>query len=144
MGASRKNPQGSFHYSQINVSKTYIFSNAAIKMNGKQRYTVNGVSFIQPDTPLKLADYFALRGVFTVGSIPDTTIQWRTPSYAAAVLAGKFQDFIEVVFENQENSLQSWHIDGYSFFIVGYECYSNPLFLYFRIYHNNMLLHWKI
>lgn len=113
-------------------------------MNGKQRYTVNGVSFIQPETPLKLADYFALTGVFTVGSMPDTTIQWRTPSYAAAVVAGKFQDFIEVVFENQENSLQSWHIDGYSFFIVGYECYSSPLFLYFRIYHNNMLLNWNV
>ncbi|KAL0461487.1 UNVERIFIED_CONTAM: L-ascorbate oxidase [Sesamum latifolium] len=56
--AARPNPQGSFHYGKITTSRTIVLANSAPIINGKQRYAVNGVSFINSDTPLKLADYF--------------------------------------------------------------------------------------
>eukprot|EP00253_Pinus_taeda_P020000 PITA_20000 len=81
----RPNPQGSYHYGMINTSRTIILANSAPVINGKQRYAVNSISFIQPDTPLKLADYLKISGVFN----------------------------------NSEDTIQSWHLDGYSFFVLG-------------------------
>nr|GEZ28672.1 L-ascorbate oxidase homolog [Tanacetum cinerariifolium] len=34
-------------------------------------------------------------------------------------MGADFRDFIEIVFENKENIIQSWHLDGYNFFVVG-------------------------
>ncbi|KAJ0866262.1 putative laccase [Helianthus annuus] len=82
----RPNPQGSYHYGMINTSRTIIIQSSAGRVDGKQRYGLNGVSFKPADTPLKLADY-------------------RT--------------FIEIVFQNPEDIVQSYHIDGYQFFVVG-------------------------
>ncbi|KAG0567472.1 hypothetical protein KC19_7G137200 [Ceratodon purpureus] len=118
-GAARPNPQGSYHYGQIKVNKTYVFANSALKVKGKQRFMVNGVSSLRPSTPLKLADYLKIDGVFHVGSIPDHPIDWATPSVASSVVAGDFRAFVEIVFQNPENALQSWHINGYAFFVVG-------------------------
>lgn len=99
-----------------------MLANSAAHINGKQRYAVNGVSYIEADTPLKLADYFNIPGVFTVGSISaypsaggDANAYLKT-----SVLGANYHDFVEIIFQNMENSLQSWHIDGYSFFVVGY------------------------
>jgi iron transport multicopper oxidase len=97
-GAARPNPQGSYHYGWIKV---------------------NGVISLRPSTPLKLADYLKLDGVFHVGSIPDHPIDWATRSVASSVVAGDFRAFVEIVFQNPENTLQSWHMDGYAFFVVG-------------------------
>ncbi|KAH7858098.1 hypothetical protein Vadar_019974 [Vaccinium darrowii] len=114
----RPNPQGSYHYGMIKTSRTIVLANSAPYINGKQRYAVNSVSFIPADTPLKLADYFKIGGVFNLGSIPDH------PSYgngylATSVMGADFRAFVEIVFQNWEDSVQSWHIDGYSFFVVG-------------------------
>ncbi|KAL6982629.1 hypothetical protein U1Q18_016017 [Sarracenia purpurea var. burkii] len=114
----RPNPQGSYHYGLINTTKTIRLSSSAGLINGKQRYAVNSVSFVPTDTPLKLADYFKIGGVFRVGSISDN------PSGGGifldtAVLGVDYRAFIEIVFENNEDILQSWHLDGYSFFVVG-------------------------
>ncbi|KAA8537444.1 hypothetical protein F0562_026869 [Nyssa sinensis] len=67
----RPNPQGSYHYGLINTTKTIRLANSAGQVNGKQRYAVNSVSFVPADTPLKLADYFSIGGVYRVGSISD-------------------------------------------------------------------------
>ncbi|KAJ0096808.1 hypothetical protein Patl1_28775 [Pistacia atlantica] len=88
--AARPNPQGSFHYGNITTTRTIVLANSASLINGKQRYAVNGVSYVNADTPLKLADYFNIPG------------------------------YIEVVFQNNENTMQSWHLDGYDFWVVGY------------------------
>jgi len=58
------------------------------------------------DTPIKLADYFKIGGVFTVGSIPNQ------PNGAAiyldtAVMGADCIAFIEIVFENIEDIIQS-------------------------------------
>ncbi|GAB4826577.1 hypothetical protein Ancab_033471 [Ancistrocladus abbreviatus] len=114
----RPNPQGSYHYGMIEVSRTIVLANSAPYINGKQSYAVNSVSFIDGDTPLKLADYFNIPGVFTVGSMP-TYPTWKPAYLQTAVMHADYRAFIEIVFQNWENSVQSWHIDGYAFFVVG-------------------------
>ncbi|KAL0380909.1 UNVERIFIED_CONTAM: L-ascorbate oxidase [Sesamum angustifolium] len=80
--AARPNPQGSFHYGKITTSRTIVLANSAPIINGKQRYAVNGISFINSDTPLKLA-------------LLKTSL-------------------------NNEDTIQSWHLDGYDFWVVGF------------------------
>ncbi|WCJ37552.1 SKU5 similar 5 [Euphorbia peplus] len=114
----RPNPQGSYHYGMINTTRTIRLQNSSPMINGKQRYAVNSVSFIPADTPLKLADHFNIPGVFSLGSIPDNPTS--SGAYLqTSVMAADFRGFAEVVFENPEDSLQSWHIDGHNFFVVG-------------------------
>lgn len=117
--AARPNPQGSFHYGTIPVTKTYVFANSAPIINGKQRYAVNRVSYINPDTPLKLADYFNISGVFGLNSIQSSPSEGPA-SLSTAVMPASLHDFIEIVFQNNENTMQSWHLDGYDFWVVGY------------------------
>ncbi|KAF1002374.1 hypothetical protein AG4045_001612 [Apium graveolens] len=65
----RPNPQGSYHYGMVKTSRTIRLSSSAGQVSGKQRYGINSVSFVPADTPLKLADYFNIEGVFRAGSI---------------------------------------------------------------------------
>ena len=96
-----------------------MLANSAPYINGKQRYAVNGVSYIPPDTPLKLADYFNIPGVFSVGSISSNP-NWGGNAYLqTSVMGATFRDYIEIVFQNWEDTVQSWHIDGHSFFVMG-------------------------
>lgn len=114
----RPNPQGSYHYGLINTTRTIRLTNSAPMINGKQRYAVNSVSFLQPDTPLKIADYFKISGVFSVGSISDSPTGGGA-YLQTSVMHADFRGFVEIVFVNPEDTLQSWHVDGYSFFVVG-------------------------
>ncbi|KAH0450232.1 hypothetical protein IEQ34_020924 [Dendrobium chrysotoxum] len=115
--AARTNPQGSYKYGSIKRTRSLNFVSSAPMINGKLHYAVNGVSFIVPDTPLKHADNFA--SVFTWDSIlvapTNGPIVLGTP-----VLRTNFHDFIEIIFQNIENTMQSWHLDGYSLWVVGY------------------------
>ncbi|KAJ0980306.1 hypothetical protein J5N97_008561 [Dioscorea zingiberensis] len=117
--AARPNPQGSYHYGTIPKTRELVFANSAPMVNGKQRYAVNSVSYVVPDTPLKLADNFNIGGVFSVDNIPS----WPKNGpvvFATSVLRFNLHDFIEIVFQNTENNMQSWHLDGYDFWVVGY------------------------
>ncbi|KAA8531759.1 hypothetical protein F0562_006524 [Nyssa sinensis] len=117
--AARPNPQGSFHYGQITPTRTIVLANSAPLINEKQRYAVNRVSYINADTPLKLADYFNIPGVFSMNSIQG--VPSDGPAFmATSVMPASLHDFIEVVFQNNENTMQSWHLDGYDFWVVGY------------------------
>ena len=124
----RPNPQGSYHYGLVPVTRTIRLANSAATINGKQRYAVNGVSYVNPDTPLKVADYYKIGGVFSVGTIADN------PSSGGAflqtsVMGANYRDYVEIVFENSEDEVQSWHIDGYAFWVIGYELCFYYLFL---------------
>ncbi|KAG9454862.1 hypothetical protein H6P81_007766 [Aristolochia fimbriata] len=119
--AARPNPQGSFHYGGINITRTIKLANTAGFLDGKLRYALNGVSYVEPTTPIKLAEYFGVADkVFkydVIGDEPpadDKNIKLDT-----IVVNGTFRDFIEIVFENHEKGVQSFHLDGYSFFPVG-------------------------
>ncbi|GFS36020.1 SKU5 similar 5 [Actinidia rufa] len=114
----RPNPQGSYHYGLINTTRTIRLANSAGLISGKQRYAVNSVSFVPADTPLKLADYYKIDGVFRVGSISDNPTGGGM-YLDTSVLGTDYRAFIEIVFENNEDIIQSWHLDGYSFFVVG-------------------------
>ncbi|KAL7130312.1 hypothetical protein ABFS83_13G125200 [Erythranthe nasuta] len=114
----RPNPQGSYHYGEIKPARTIILANSAPIINGKLRYAVNSVSYVSPDTPLKLVDYFKIGGVYSLGSISDKP-NYGNGYLATSVMNANYRSYIEVVFQNWENTLQSWHIDGYSFFVVG-------------------------
>ncbi|KAF4388494.1 hypothetical protein F8388_012471 [Cannabis sativa] len=114
----RPNPQGSYHYGLIPLVKTFVLASSAGQINGKQRYGFNSVSFIPTDTPLKVADFFKLGG-FRVGSVGDR------PSGGGlyldtAVLGADYRTFVEFVFQNDEDIVQSLHLDGYSFFVNGW------------------------
>ncbi|KAL5561283.1 hypothetical protein UlMin_031030 [Ulmus minor] len=114
----RPNPQGSYHYGLINTSRTIILESSAAQVDRKQRYAINSVSFIPADTPLKLADHFKIGGIFRVGSMPDRPS--GKPMYLdTSVLGADFRAFVEIVFQNRENIVQSYHLDGYNFWVVG-------------------------
>ncbi|KAJ6708082.1 MULTI-COPPER OXIDASE [Salix viminalis] len=114
----RPNPQGSYHYGMINLTRTIKLESSAAQVNGKQRYAVNSVSFVPADTPLKIADYFKIGGVFRVGSISDHPTG-KKMYLDTSVMGADFRAFVEIVFQNHENIVQSWHINGYSFWVVG-------------------------
>ncbi|ESQ27514.1 hypothetical protein EUTSA_v10018373mg [Eutrema salsugineum] len=114
----RPNPQGSYHYGMINTTRTIRLASSAGQVNGKQRYAVNSVSFNPADTPLKLADYFKIDGVYRVGSIQSQPTGGGI-YLDTSVLQVDYRSFVEIVFENSEDIVQSWHLDGYSFWVVG-------------------------
>ncbi|CAG7893659.1 unnamed protein product [Brassica rapa] len=114
----RPNPQGSYHYGMINTTRTIRLASSAGQVNGKQRYAVNSVSFKPADTPLKLADYFKIDGVYRVGSVQSQPTGGGI-YLDTSVLQADYRTFVEIVFENPENIVQTWHLDGYSFWVVG-------------------------
>ncbi|KAL6492985.1 hypothetical protein OROGR_032744 [Orobanche gracilis] len=114
----RPNPQGSYHYGMINTSRTIRIASSAGQVNRKQRYALNSVSFVPADTPLKVADYFNIGGVFRVGSIPYVP-NGRGIYLDTSVMGVDYRAFVEIVFENYENIMQSYHLSGYSFWVVG-------------------------
>ncbi|PIN13591.1 Laccase [Handroanthus impetiginosus] len=46
---------------------------------------------------------------------------WGNGYLATSVMHGDYRSFVEIVFQNWEDTVQSWHIDGYSFFVMGME-----------------------
>uniref|UniRef100_A0A453BP28 Plastocyanin-like domain-containing protein n=1 Tax=Aegilops tauschii subsp. strangulata TaxID=200361 RepID=A0A453BP28_AEGTS len=42
------------------------------------------------------------------------------PRPGTPVVRLNLHEFVEVVFQNTENEMQSWHLDGYDFWVVGY------------------------
>ncbi|KAK9678582.1 hypothetical protein RND81_11G221000 [Saponaria officinalis] len=118
--AARPNPQGSFHYGGIQITRTLILANSAGKINGKKHYGVNGVSYVNPDTPLKLADYYNIPNVFNLNTIKDAPTPGKRLDYGTSVVGLALHDFVEIIFQNNEKTLQSWHLDGHNFFVVAY------------------------
>ena len=116
--AARPNPQGSYHYGTIPITRTIVLANSEAKIGGKLRYAVNRISYVNPDTPLKLADWYNIPGVFSFDTIKNTS----TPGPAilgTSVIGTTLHDFVEIIFQNNETSTQSWHFDGFIFYVVG-------------------------
>ncbi|KAL1206375.1 Monocopper oxidase-like protein SKS1 [Cardamine amara subsp. amara] len=118
VGAARTNPQGSYHYGTINISRTLVLQNDVMLSSNKLRYTVNGVSFVNPTTPLKLIDHFQLQDAIIPDMFPIYPSN-KTQRFGISVVDIHYKDFVHIVFENPLDELQSWHIDGYNFFFVG-------------------------
>nr|GMD80661.1 L-ascorbate oxidase homolog [Ipomoea batatas] len=121
--AARPNPQGSYHYGQINITRTLKLVSSKSTEGGKLRYAINGISHTDPDTPLKLAEYYQIpEKVFKyniMGDNPPDNLEKVT--VAPNVVNATFRNFIEIIFENHEKTIQTYHLDGHSFFAVGIE-----------------------
>lgn len=116
---ARPNPQGSFHYGSINITDTYILSSVPpVVINGTTRTTLNGISFVNPDTPIGLADQYKVQGAYKL-DFPSTALT-GPPRIDRSVINATYKGFIEVVLQNNDTVVQSFHMDGYAFFVVGY------------------------
>lgn len=117
-GAARPNPQGSFRYGQITVTDVYVILSRPVELvEGKWRTTLNGISYIAPSTPLNLAQQFKIPGVFKL-DFPNTFMN-RPAKFDTSIINGTFKGFMEIIFQNNGTSVQSYHLDGYAFFVVG-------------------------
>ncbi|KAJ7961685.1 Monocopper oxidase-like protein SKU5 [Quillaja saponaria] len=117
-GAARPNPQGSFRYGQITITDVYVILNRPPELiNGKWRTTLNGISYLPPSTPLKLAQQFSIPGVYKL-DFPNRLMN-RPPKVDASLINGTYKGFMEIIFQNNDTTVQSYHMDGYAFFVVG-------------------------
>ncbi|MQL85951.1 hypothetical protein Taro_018461 [Colocasia esculenta] len=130
--AARPNPQGSYHYGSINITRTIRVVNTIGNVGGKLRYAINGQSFEETTTPLKLAEYFGVpEKVFkydTIGDEPPADLS--SIVVAPIVVNATFRNFVEIILENPTKGLQSYHIDGYSFFPVAYVPIPTPFYIH--------------
>lgn len=120
-GAARPNPQGSFRYSSINVTQAFLLRGAApVAIGGRRRATLNGISFAAPETPLRLADAYGVKGVYTL-DFPERPPREGAarPRVGRSVINGTYRGFMEIIFQNNDTRMQSYHMDGYAFFVVG-------------------------
>lgn len=66
-----------------------------------------------------MADYFELEASRT-GNFPDTPTDNGISTLGASVINANYREFYHLVFENPTRYLQTWHLDGYNFFVVGW------------------------
>lgn len=115
---ARPNPQGSFRYGSINVTDTYMLKvMPPVTINGTTRATINGISFLKPDVPFRLGDQHQLRGIYKL-DFPCKPMN-RTPVIDRSIINATYKGFIEIVLQNNDTTVQNFHMDGYSFFVVG-------------------------
>ncbi|CAI9091196.1 OLC1v1026156C1 [Oldenlandia corymbosa var. corymbosa] len=119
-GAARPNPQGTFNVTNVTLSQTCILHGFTASINGLPRYVVNNVSYSTPTTPLKLADQFLNgTGVYQLDEFPTNTIN-ESAAFGVSVVSGQQKTWLEIVFKNDLNLMDSWHLDGSAFYIVGF------------------------
>ncbi|CAK9186353.1 unnamed protein product [Ilex paraguariensis] len=119
-GAARPNRQGSFNVTNVTLSQTFILHGSEAKINGFPYYVVNNVSYLTPDTPLKLADQFVNgSGVYQLDTYPVHSIN-DAASTGVFVVTGVHKGWLEIVFKNDLKLMDSWHLDGYGFYVVGF------------------------
>ena len=118
-GAARPNPQGTFNVSNVTLSQTFILQGSLEEIRGLPRYAVNNVSYYTVDTPLKLADYFVNgTGVYQLDAFPHQSVN-ANASYGISVVSGTHIGWAEFIFKNKLDVIDSWHLDGFGFFVVG-------------------------
>ena len=119
-GAARPNPQGTFNVTNVTISQTFILEASTATIDQVSFHTVNNVSYSTPKTPLKLADHFSNgSGVYELDAYSKNTsnvIAVRDVFVASAL----HKEWAEIVVKNTLTNIDSWHLDGYSFFVVGY------------------------
>lgn len=87
-------------------------------INGKRRATLNGISFHNLTTPVRLVDQHSnIKGIYKL-DFPSKPLD-RPPKNDVSLINATYKGFIEVVFQNNDTIMQSFHVDGYSFFVVG-------------------------
>ncbi|KAB2595931.1 monocopper oxidase-like protein SKU5 [Pyrus ussuriensis x Pyrus communis] len=119
-GAARPNPQGTFNASNVTLSQTFILQSSVADLGDEPRYVVNNVSYRTPETPLKLADYYVNgTGVYQLDAFPTHYVN-DDAAYGVSVVTGIHKGWIEIVFMNTLDAMDSWHLDGFGFYVVGF------------------------
>ncbi|KAM1019687.1 hypothetical protein ACFX2J_040883 [Malus domestica] len=119
-GAARPNPQGTFNVSNVTLSQTFILQSSVADLGDEPRYVVNNVSYRTPETPLKLADYYVNgTGVYQLDAFPTHYVN-DDAAYGVSVVTGIHKGWIEIVFMNTLDAMDSWHLDGFGFYVVGF------------------------
>lgn len=117
-GAARPNPQGTFNVTNVTLSQTFVLRASTAEIDGAPRYTVNNISYLTPDTPLKLADHFLNgSGVYVLDEF--STNSTNLESMGVFFASGKHKGWIELVFKNDLDAMNAWHLDGFGFYVVG-------------------------
>lgn len=118
-GAARPNPQGTFNVTNVTLSQTFILQGSLAGIDGAPLYTVNNVSYLTPETPLKLADQFANgSGVYELDKFPVNASNVDAIR-GVFVATGIHRGWIEIVLQNELEVIDSWHLDGFGFYTVG-------------------------
>lgn len=118
-GSARPNPQGTFNVSNVTLSETIILHGSEAVISGVYRHVVNNVSYLTPATPLKLADYYVNgSGVYRLGDFPTQSVK-DTATYGVSVVSAIHKGWHELVFQNDLTFMDSWHLDGSGFYVVG-------------------------
>ncbi|CAA7016476.1 unnamed protein product [Microthlaspi erraticum] len=92
---ARPNPQGSYHYGQINITDTYILrSMPPTKINGTLRATLNGISFLNPSTPFRLADKHNVKGLYKL-DFPNRPLEDKPPRLDRSIINATYKGFIQ-------------------------------------------------
>ncbi|KAG5558709.1 hypothetical protein RHGRI_008614 [Rhododendron griersonianum] len=113
--------QGSFNYSDlINSSEVFILrSTQPETIDGKLRATFNGISFKNPAYPIRLADQFdKSKDVYKL-DFPNATLPSGPPRIATSLINGTYNHSMELILQNNDTVVLSFHMDGYSFFVLG-------------------------
>ncbi|XWS38524.1 hypothetical protein CRYUN_Cryun19dG0138600 [Craigia yunnanensis] len=115
---ARPNPQGSFRYGSINVTEIFVLKNKPpVTIDGKRRTTLSGISFVNSATPIRLADQFKVKGVYKL-DFPNRPLT-GPPKMETSVINGTYRGFMEVILQNNDTKVQTYHMSGYAFFVVG-------------------------
>lgn len=118
--AARPNPQGSFRYGQITVTDVYVLvSKPPELISGNWHATLNGISYFIPSTPLKLAQLYKVPGVYKL-DFPHRPMN-RLPRLDTSLINGTYKGFVEIILQNTGSTIQTYHLDGFAFFVVGME-----------------------
>uniref|UniRef100_A0A7N0TMC7 Monocopper oxidase-like protein SKU5 n=1 Tax=Kalanchoe fedtschenkoi TaxID=63787 RepID=A0A7N0TMC7_KALFE len=120
-GAARPNPQGTFNVTNVTLSQTFILTGEMESVSGEYMYTVNGVSYWTPDTPLKLADHFDDAPTIYAIDAFSTNATQDSPVMGTFVATGIHKGWLEIIFVNDGDSkMDAWHLDGFGFYAVGF------------------------
>ncbi|KAF2295428.1 hypothetical protein GH714_032902 [Hevea brasiliensis] len=112
-------PTRNLQVTNVTLSQTFILHGSKAEIDGVSSYTVNDVSYITPTTPLKLADHFGnWSGVFQLDQF-STNSSNGSPKHGVFVASGDHKGWIELVFMNDLDVMDSWHLDGFGFLLLG-------------------------
>ncbi|XP_071708096.1 monocopper oxidase-like protein SKS1 [Rutidosis leptorrhynchoides] len=119
-GAARPNPQGTFNVSNVTLSQTFILQGSLSNISRSARYSINNVSYSIPNTALKLADYYNNgTGTYQLDAY-STNSSNPIAIDGTFVVSGTHNGWLEIVFENNLPVIDTWHLDGFGFYVVGF------------------------
>lgn len=94
-----------------------LVSRPAELIDGKWHATLNGLSYFTPSTPLKLAHLYSVPGVYKV-DFPSRPMN-RPSRVDTSIINATYRGFVEIILQNVGTTVQTYHLDGYAFFVVG-------------------------